>query len=458
MLCAAALAAAGQGFVGTWQGSLQAGGVKLRMGLHVAKDEKGEYSSKLDSIDQSVMGIPVKTTTIEGNRIKLAIPAIAGTYDGTLSADSSEITGTLTQGGAALPLAMKRVEKIEGAKRPQNPKPPFPYQAVDVGYPSGSVKLAGTLTIPAGAGPFPAAIMITGSGPQDRDEALMQHKPFWVIADHLSRRGVAVLRLDDRGVGGSTGNSTRATLEDFANDVLAGVAFLKERKEIDGKHIGVIGHSEGGVVGPFAAAKSSDIGFVVMLGGTGVDGQNVLYAQAAAIARASGAPEPAIAQNRELQKMFFDVFRAEADEKAAAATLWANWVKIKAGMPEAQRKIADSTDGTMRSQIAQFNSPEMRSFLFHDPAAVLRKLKMPVLALNGSRDVQVLPEQNLPAIVQALAAGGNGDFTVTELPGLNHLFQHCRLCTPNEYGEIEETFAPEALEIVSEWILRHTRR
>jgi fermentation-respiration switch protein FrsA (DUF1100 family) len=208
-------------------------------------------------------------------------------------------------------------------------------------------------------------------------------------------------------------------------------------------------------VGPAAAAKSGDIAFVVMLGGTGVDGVTLLYAQAAAIQRASGATDAMIAENREVQKMMFDIYRAEPDERAAAAKIWDDWQKRKASLPEAKRRQADAGDANMRAQIAQFNVPEMRSFMFYDPALALRKLKTPVLALNGSRDTQVPPEQNLPAISAALKAAGNPDFTVKELPGLNHLFQHCKKCTPAEYGELEETFAPEALEIMGDWILKH---
>ncbi|HEV8146440.1 MAG TPA: alpha/beta fold hydrolase [Bryobacteraceae bacterium] len=458
LLLAASIGAAQPGKLeGTYQGTLDTGAVKLRLGLHVTRSSAGAYKSTLDSIDQSAMGIPVQQTTVTGNKLRLEMPNMTATFDGTLSDDGAQITGTFTQ-GAPLALVFKRVEKIEAPNRPQNPKPPFPYESEEVTYTSGAVRLAGTLTIPKGVSPFPAALLITGSGPQDRDESLMGHKPFWVITDFLTRRGIAVLRVDDRGMGKSTGNSVRSTLEDFVTDVLAGVTFLKGRREIDSKQIGVIGHSEGAVVGPAAAAKSSDIAFVVMLAGTGVDGVTLLYAQAAAISRAGGATDAMIAENRELQTMLFDVFRSEPDEKKAAAKAWAAWEERKAAMPEEKRKLAATADGTMRSQIAQFNQPEMRSFMFHDPAVSLRKLKTPVLALNGSKDTQVPAGQNLPAIEAALKAAGNPDFTTKELPGLNHLFQHCKKCTPAEYGELEETFAPEALELMADWILRRTGR
>jgi uncharacterized protein len=447
-LAGAALCAQ-SGVEGTWQGTLDVGAIKLRLGLHVSKNAEGQFTSKLDSIDQSAMGIPVKVTTFADNALHLELPNLHATYDGKLSADGSQISGTFVQ-GAPVPLVFRRVEKVETLNRPQNPKPPYPYDAQDVAYEtSAGIKLAGTLTLPRGPGPFPAAIMITGSGPQDRDEALMGHKPFLVIADYLTRRGIAVLRLDDRGVGGSTGNSMRETLDDMAGDVVIGVGFLKGRKEIDARHIGVIGHSEGGIVGPAAAVRSPDIAFVIMLAGTGVVGTEVLKLQGEAVIRASGGSDQKVAEEHAVQDMIFRVLQSEQDDNAAIEKMMAEW--------KAERKSSDASDDVMRAQFKAVTSPELRSFLFYDPSDALRKLKVPVLALNGSRDVQVPPQQNLPAIAAALAAAGNTDYTVSELPGLNHLFQKCNKCTVQEYGELEETFSPTALEIMGDWLVRHTR-
>lgn len=288
--------------------------------------------------------------------------------------------------------------------------------------------------------------MITGSGPQDRDESLMGHKPFWVIADYLTRRGIAVLRIDDRGMGKSTGNSTRTTISEMADDVLVGIAYLKGRKEIDAKRIGVIGHSEGGIVGPLAASRSADISFVVMLAGTGVTGEQVLYLQSELVIRASGGGDAAVAQNRKLQEMMFSVLRQEKDDKDDEVIL----ERLRAG-------LGKPADRTANQAFEQILAPEMRSFIFHDPSEALRRLKVPVLAMNGSRDVQVPPQQNLPAIITALTAGGNPDIAAIELPGLNHLFQRCKTCAPSEYGDLEETFSDGALEILGNWLARHTR-
>jgi uncharacterized protein len=457
---AAAVGAQGtEGIVGTWQGTLNAGAVKLRMAIHVARDDKGNLVTKIDSLDQGANGIAVQETTFADRKLHLDMPNMRATYDGTL--DGDQITGTFTQ-GAPIPLVFKRVDKIEALNRPQNPKPPFPYESVDVAYENqaGGVHLAGTLTVPRGTGPFPAAILITGSGPQDRDESLMEHKPFWVIADSLTRRGIAVLRVDDRGVGKSTGNSVRTTIQEMAGDVLTGVEFLKGRKEIDAKRIGVIGHSEGGIVGPIAASRSSDVAFVVMLAGTGVTGEQVMLLQSELVIRASGGGDAGVAQNRALQNMLFNAMRAEQDEKdekVILEKLREAWAKMKAGFNPLERaSINPNAEKAIEGQFTLVSAPEMRSFIFHDPAEVLRKVKVPVLVMNGSRDVQVSAKQNLPAIVAALTAGGNDDFTAVELPGLNHLFQKCKTCSPAEYGELEETFSPAALQIVGDWVVRHT--
>jgi len=438
------------GIEGNWQGTLDVGAAKLRLGLHVTKNAQGEFSSKLDSIDQGALGLPVKVTTFSGSTLHLELPNLQATYDGKLSADGKELVGTFIQ-GSPFALTFKRVDSTETLNRPQNPKPPYPYDVQAAAYETKTgIHLAGTLTLPRGTGPFPAALLITGSGPQDRDESLFGHKPFWVIADYLTRRGIAILRMDDRGVGGSTGNSTEASLNDMADDVLAGVEYLKSRKEIDAKHIGVIGHSEGGIVGPAAAVRSPDIAFVIMLAGTGVLGTEVLKMQGEAIIRASGGSDKNVAEQHAMVDIIFRVLKSEKDNKAAVEKMMAEWNEMR------EKTSASGSDDRKRAQFTAVTSPEMRSFLFYDPAVALRQLKIPVLALNGSEDLQVPPKQNLPAIQVALTAAGNPDFTVRELPGLNHLFQKCKKCTVQEYAELEETLSPAALEIMGDWLVRHT--
>ena len=447
------------GMIGTWQGTLNAGGMKLRLAFHIAANDQGGYTTTWDSLDQNVTGMPVPETTVAGNKLHLNIPRSHAQYDGTLNGD--EIAGTFTQ-GVAMPLNLKRVDKIEGPNRPQEPKGPFPYDSEDVGYENKGIHLAGTLTMPHGEGPFPAALMVTGSGPQDRDETLFGHKPFWVIADFLTRRGIAVLRLDDRGVGKSTGNSTQATLDDMAGDVLAGIAFLRAHKGINRKQIGVIGHSEGGMVGPLAASKSSDLAFVVMLAGPGVSFQQAIdshQSQAELMMRQAGASQQAIDWNNAVQNMIIRVLRLEPDGKTALSKMQAEQEKMKVTLPDTLRKAMDNPAAVAASNrnFASVVTPEMRTILLFDPGEVLRKVKVPVLAMNGSRDLQIYAKQNLPAIAAALADGGNNDFTIVDLPGLNHLFQKCDKCTVAEYGELEETFSPAALTLLGEWLIHHTR-
>lgn len=395
LVAAVAFAQAPSGVDGNWQGTLAAGALNLRLGLHITKTSTGEYKSTLDSIDQGQMGLAVTLTTFSGKVLHVELPNAHIEYDGTLSPDGKEIAGAFTQ-GAKIPLTFKRVDQVESLNRPQNPRPPFPYDSIDVTYESdttyqskaGGITLAGTLTVPRSGGPFPVAIMITGSGPQDRDETLMGHKPFLVIADYLARRGVAVLRLDDRGVGKSTGNSTRATIDDMCGDVLAGINFLRSRKEIDAKHIGVIGHSEGGLVGPLVASRSPEVAFVVMLAGPGVPLDQLLYKQGELVRRSVGAGDEGVAQGRAIQEMLIGILKSEPDEKLAAEKVQAAWTKLKAGRPEAERKQLEAADTTFRAQTATFNGPEYRSTLKADPAATLRNVKAPVLAMNGARDLR----------------------------------------------------------------------
>jgi len=340
-------------------------------------------------------------------------------------------------------------------RRPQEPKPPFPYTAQEVRYANGDssgVKLAGTLTIPPGPGPFPAVLLITGSGPQDRDESSFGHQPFRVIADHLSRRGIAVLRVDDRGTGGSTGNVDGATTADFARDVLAGVRFLKSQPKIDGDRIGLLGHSEGGVVAPLAASQSPDVAFVILLGGTGVPGSEIVQMQSRLIARANGANDIAIHRNQEALRRTFEVLRTEPDAAAREANLRALAKDLLVTMSDDQIRTLGGVGPAAEAVAKGMNTRWFRYFIDYDPRPALRKVKIPVLALNGDRDLQVTPDPNLPEIEKALKQGGNRDVTVRLLPGLNHLFQPAQTGSPAEYGVIETTMDPAVLDLVTRWI------
>jgi uncharacterized protein len=376
--------------------------------------------------------------------LKIESKPIGGVFEGKIAADRSSIDGTWTQGGGSLPLLLKPVKdhsELEW-KRPQNPKKPYPYHEEEVSYDNTvqDVTLAATLTLPQGEGPFPAVLLITGSGPQDRDESLQGHKPFLILADYLTRRGIAVLRADDRGVGKSTGVFAKATTADFATDTEAGIAYLKTRPEIDHRKIGLIGHSEGGVIAPMVAARNADVAFIVMMAGTGVPGDDILVAQGEAIALASGTSPEVAAKAAAKEREMLKLVETGKDDAALEKELKE---KMAGEVPEAQIGL----------QINEITSPWFRFFLTYDPATALQNVTCPVLAINGEKDTQVPPKQNLPAIRKALEQAGNQHFEADELPGLNHLFQTAKTGAPAEYAEIEETMSPVALEKMAGWIL-----
>jgi pimeloyl-ACP methyl ester carboxylesterase len=444
-----------------WEGKLEVGaGMKVRLVLRVAKTEKGEYVAKLDSPDEGLKGLTIDPITIDKSKLAFELKISAAKFEGKLSADGNEAVGNWIQRGATIPLTFKKVDKPSAQLRPQTPKPPFPYLAEHVSYPNktGGVTLAGTLTEPESKGPFPAVILISGSGAQDRDETLFGHKPFLVIADALTRRGVAVLRVDDRGVGGSTGSTSKSTSEDFAGDVLAGIALLKSRPEIDGKAIGLIGHSEGGIIAPIVAARSDDVAFIVLLAGTGLTGEEILYLQGQLILKAMGATPKALDRQRDMQKRIFEVIKTETDPEKAMAKMRQVASDATSQLPEDERKKIVENQALLDAHLKMAQSPWFRFFLTYDPRPILTKVKCPVLALDGEKDLQVPPRENLDAIAKALKDGGNSRVTTRTLPGLNHLFQTCKTGAPAEYAEIEQTIAPLALTTIADWVVEQAKR
>lgn len=453
-------------FVGQWAGAIEVpgAGVTLRLRFHVEEADGGGLQAVMISVDQGNARVPVQTVEADGRDLAMAIPAIAVSFEGVLSEDGATIEGTFTQAGQALPLVLEQsteAEAEEAARRPQDPEEPFPYHAEDVSYPNSGEghSLAGTFTRPTGDGPFPAVLLISGSGPQDRNEALLGHRPFLVLSDHLTRSGLAVLRFDDRGVGESGGDFASATSADFASDALAGVAYLKTRADVDAGKIGLAGHSEGGLIAPMAAVRSSDVAFIVLMAGPGVAGERILYAQGALIARAAGASEEAIANNMERQRAIFDVVRSEPDTAEAARRIEALVLAQLEEATEEERSQAGvdedaSLEQVASTQAAQVNSPWFRYFLFHDPAPVLEQVSVPVLAVNGEKDLQVPYEENLREIEAALQRGGNARYEVHALPDHNHLFQRAETGAPSEYQEIEETWSVESMELIAQWILK----
>ncbi|HET6463535.1 MAG TPA: alpha/beta fold hydrolase [Candidatus Krumholzibacteria bacterium] len=436
---------------GDWAGTLDAG-MKLRLAVHLVNNG-GAWSGNMVSLDQGGGNIPFSAVTVDGNKLHLDVKVINGSYDGTWTGNT--IKGTWSQNGNALPLDFARGDaaSIPGPNRPQEPKPPFPYRSEDVTVPGpGGITLAGTLTTPNSNGSFPVVLLITGSGLQDRNEELMGHKPFLVLSDHLTRQGIAVLRLDDRGFGKSTGKGTAATTEDFVQDALAAVAFLKTRKEIDAKKIGLVGHSEGGIIAPIAASRSQDVAFIVMMAGVGVRADDLIVRQMSDLARANGTPDVSVQQIAAATRRMCQIAMTATDDtimkKQADAVTDSLAAQLGALSPAAGQEAKGIQDLVL--------SPWFRYVLTLKPEETLRKVKQPVLAINGALDLQVSAKENLPAIEKALKEGGNKDVTVLELPGLNHLFQTAKTGSPMEYGTIEETMSPVALKTISDWILART--
>lgn len=430
---------------GSWLGSLDTGAIKLRIVFKIANTSDG-LTAQMQSPDQSPAWMTATSVTRKDAALTINLKSLGIVYEGKLGADLASMDGTFTQMGNSLALNLKRIKdqaELE-LRRPQNPVKPYPYGEEEVTYGSkaGGNTLAATLTIPQGKGPFPAVLLIVGSGPHDRDESLLGHKPFLVLADYLTRKGIVVLRADKRGIGKSTGDYAKATTADFATDAEAGVAYLKTRKEVDAHRIGLIGHSEGAVIAPMAAVADADVAFVVMMAGSGVPGDQIIVEQGRLIAMAAGVSKEAADQNAEAKRETLTLVETEKDPAALERLLGA---KLAAeGVPDAQIAV----------QIKALTSPWMRYFLTYDPATALRKLKIPVLAINGSLDLQVPPALNLPAIRKALAEAGNTHAEVDELPGLNHLFQDAKTGAPGEYGQIEETISPGALEKMASWIIK----
>jgi len=375
-----------------------------------------------------------------------------------LTESGEDIVGTFSQGPASFPMELSRsAEESVLLVRPQEPKPPFPYPTREVTFPNpeAGIELAGTLTLPEGAGPFPAVVLVSGSGPQDRNETLLGHKPFLVLADHLARNGVAALRFDDRGVGESTGDFAAATSEDFATDALAAVAYLREQPEVGRGRVGIVGHSEGGLIAPMAANRSDDVAFIIMLAGPGVPGIDILVAQGVLINRVGGASEHIIELNTRIQTGLADIVAAEPDPDVADPLMRSFMRELIDMLPDYVREAAGAalSDETIDQTVKQLNSPWFRFFLHYDPRPVLEHVEVPVLALFGGKDLQVPAELNVPEIEAAFARAGNDDATVRTLPGLNHLFQEADTGSPAEYAQIEQTLSPVLLDAVSTWIL-----
>jgi fermentation-respiration switch protein FrsA (DUF1100 family) len=450
-----------QGFQGAWNGTLNAGGAKLRLVFHI-EEKGGVYTATMDSPDQGAKGIPVTSVEVKNNTISLKVSNIAMVYTGTLTGNT--ISGTFTQGGFSTPLSLERGAVAE-VKRPQDPQKPYPYHAEEVRFENkmADITLVGTLTFPKEGTKFPAVVLISGSGPQNRDEEVPQfnHRPFLVLSDYLTRHGIAVLRYDDRGVAESGGDYKTATVDDFASDAMAAVDYLHTRPEVNPAKIGLVGHSEGGTVAFLLAGAHPEIAYIVSLAGMAVNGDSLLRAQRYLIAHAQGVSDEAIAVNELLiEKITAMIGHYPAAYVSAHIDSLAEQFLLTEKLLITRFRTASSdtlSDKALRKEIKigllQMSSPELRSLLQCDPSEALTKIQCPVFALNGEKDLQVPADMNLNHI-KALVKSA---LKIKKYPGLNHLFQHAETGAFEEYGAIEETLSPEVQEDIAVWIRQVTK-
>jgi uncharacterized protein len=441
---------------GFWTGSLRIpGGVELRVGVTISGDADDALSAAVRIIDQNTGDIACDRVSYQDGLVMVGISRLTLEIEGTLDSEAGIINAEFRQRGGRFPLELARVDALPELNRPQEPKRPFPYREEEVEFvnEAAGVRLAATLTLPEGEGPFPAVLLLTGSGAQNRDEEYLGHRPFLVLADHLTRHGIAVLRADDRGVGGSTGDFQQSSTGDFADDALAGVAYLKGRREIDPQKVGLIGHSEGGMTAPIAATRSGDVAFIVMMAGPGVGlGEAVIF-QISEVMRSQGASDEDVALQAAWRRSLYSLFRQNLEPAAIEAEMR----RLHAALSESDKQRLNWPEGRLEFEIQRSLGPWWHFALSYDAAETLGRVTCPVLAINGEKDMQNVSRENMEGIERALRSGGHADFVVRELPGLNHMFQAAETGSEYEYGRIEETLAPVALELITDWILERTR-
>ena len=435
---------------GSWQGVLNVG-AELRLVFNISVNEDHSLKATMDSPDQGAMGIPLGEVSLSKDSIRIEAPIVNGYYIGAIASEST-IKGEWHQNEMSFKLDLDKKEEAIVFNRPQEPQAPFPYREEEVSFMNSEqgFLLAGTLTLPKGEGPFPAAILISGSGGQNRDEEIFGHKPFKLIADHLTRNGVAVLRYDDRGVASSGGSAEGSTTRDLAGDARSATDFLLKHKEIDHEKIGLIGHSEGGMIAFMLASSHKDFAYIVSLAGPGVDGRTILLEQSDHIARLSGASDTILEDNRNVMSGVYDIMVANDSYENWKEKTIEFTSKFYSERLVGEYSEADIEQGkeNLLASIPEASYDWMRYFVMFDPAPLFGTITCPALAINGEKDCQVLPEANISAIKESLDKAGNIHTKALILPGLNHLFQNCETGLLNEYGIIEETFDPKALTLI----------
>lgn len=438
--------------VGSWLGKLKVQGFELRLIFNLSENESGTLMATMDSPDQGAKGISMGDVSFDGENLKINAPAIRGYYLGEMQGVDS-LKGTWHQNGQSFELALKKQAKAFTFNRPQEPKAPFPYLVEEVKFKNENAghTLAGTLTLPKGEGEFPAVILISGSGAQNRNEEIFGHKPFMVIADYFAKQGIAVLRYDDQGVGQSGGSQLGTTTYNYSFDAEAALKFLRMDERINSKAIGFAGHSEGGLIASMVSSRIEGVAFLISLGGPALPGSEIILSQTKALAKAQGMPEDEISKQFEQNKTLFEILMNENNNEKAQELMLKSYALSLKESGKNETEIAEEV------QAFKQNYPKvvynwMRYYLKTDPADFLVKMKCPVLVLNGDKDLQVISKQNLNAYEQIFKKSGLKDYELIELKNHNHLFQHCKTGLPSEYGSIEESFSEEAMEMMANWI------
>ena len=462
-----------QGIAGVWNGTLHVQPKDIPIVFHIARDSAGKLIATFDIPSQNAFSLPVSEVITKEDSVILMIAMLNGKYAGILGGDKKTIDGWWFQGNGSFPLTVIKTSDnatVKRRRRPQTPKPPFPYQTRDVEYWNAdkSIQYGATLTYPTtdpgspAQKTFPAVILITGSGQQDRDETIFGHKPFAVIADNLTKKGFLVLRVDDRGIGKTTGDFSQSITLDFAKDVEAGLDFLEAQPEVNKEKIGLLGHSEGGVIAPIVANERKEVKFIVLLAGPGIPSVNLLEQQSEAVSISEGRTPAAAKAISALVRIVWEEVNKNLDADSTfkntrmRVDAWAKTIDT-ATLAKLRSMNTTSPDELIRQFIDVMGSKWFRYFFTFDPRPYLQKLQCKVLALNGSKDVQVMASYNLAAIRASLQNSHSPGYDVIELPGLNHFFQTCIKCSPSEYGDLEETFSPTALAVMDDWLLKNVR-
>ena len=451
------LNAKAQKITGSWSGKVKISEEKtLEFNFHISKDGDN-YTTIIDIPTNRVTGLKPKATGFKNDTLFINGSNLGIKYEGVVNWNTQKITGNFSESGNTIPLSLEKLkEKPKAvARKPQEPIKPYPYKEEDVSFKNNAadITLSGTFTKPNAKKKYPVVILITGSGPQDRDQTFSGHKTFLVLADYLTRQGIAVLRYDDRGTSESTGDFSAATTEDFANDVVAAVNYLKTRDDVDTQNIGLIGHSEGGIIAPLAANKmKNDIAFIVSLAGTGIMGSELVYNQVISM-RAFPVPNEE-AFNLSMRKAI-DIASSSKDLPEIKLELKEHYTKEVAPILRPMLGSEERTEQIINGLIEARTTTWIRYFYNYNPADEYAKIKIPVLSLNGSKDTQVPAKIHQEGIRKALEKAGNKKSEIIELKGLNHLFQVAGTGKMDEYIKIDQTFSPNALKIISNWILNH---